>query len=183
MYSTDNSTIGEVRIVQENRAKEIIDIADRLVAKSGNIANHIASDQNIYIVPMNFTQQKGAYCYIEKTHFVFIKADLNDQMREFVLLHEIGHAMLHCEKSSCFSDDSMLKLANMLEDEANLFAAHIMIPDEEIMEYAMDGYTTFQIATAMNLHINIVTLKIKDMIRRGYPLNRIDHSTLYLPAI
>ena len=46
-----------------------------------------------------------------------------------------------------------------MEYEANMFAAQVALPDEEILEYIYGGYDVGQIARAMCSDINLVALK------------------------
>jgi Zn-dependent peptidase ImmA (M78 family) len=55
-----------------------------------------------------------------------------------------------------------------MEYEANLFAAQIALPDDEILEYIHNGYDVEQTAQAMCSDVNLVALKVEDLNRRGY---------------
>ena len=67
-----------------------------------------------------------------------------------------------------------------MEYEANLFAAEISLPDDEILDYIYQGMDVSQIARAMYSDINLVALKASDMIRRGYNFNQVDHRNDFL---
>lgn len=58
-----------------------------------------------------------------------------------------------------------------MEYEANLFAAEIILPDHEIIDYMKQGYAASQIAVAMNSDVNLIALKATDLKRRGLALN------------
>ena len=47
-----------------------------------------------------------------------------------------------------------------IEYEANVFAAQLMLPDDEITEYIYQGFDVQQIARAMKSDINLVALKV-----------------------
>ena len=55
-----------------------------------------------------------------------------------------------------------------MEYEANIFAAQISLPDEEILEYIWQGYDVGQIAGTMYSDINLVALKVAELNRQGY---------------
>jgi uncharacterized protein YpmS len=55
-----------------------------------------------------------------------------------------------------------------MEYEANLFAAQIALPDDEILEYIHNGYDVEQTVQAMRSDVNLVALKVEDLNRRGY---------------
>lgn len=120
----------------------------------------------------NFTTQKGAYIYIARNSYILLKNDLPEPMRSIVILHEIGHHMLHKDIAKSFKEFNIFDpTGNIMEYEANLFAAEIMLPDHEIVDYMKQGYTATQIATAMKSDVNLISLKATDLKRRGLALN------------
>ena len=54
-----------------------------------------------------------------------------------------------------------------MEYEANLFAAQLMLPDDEIKEYIYKGFDVQQIARAMRSDINLVAIKVSELNRQG----------------
>ena len=54
-----------------------------------------------------------------------------------------------------------------MEYEANLFAAQLMLPEEEIKEYIYRGFDVQQIARAMRSDINLVAIKVAELNRQG----------------
>ena len=56
---------------------------------------------------------------------------------------------------------------NRMEYEANLFAAQLMLPDDEIKEYIYRGFDVQQIAKAMRSDINLVAIKVAELNRQG----------------
>lgn len=71
---------------------------------------------------------------------------------------------------------------NHMEFEANIFAAQIMLPDDEILEYIYNGFDVSQIARAMRSDINLVALKVAEMNRRGYSFREQEHNPKFLKA-
>jgi len=93
-------------------------------------------------------------------------------MRSIVILHEIGHHMLHKDIAKSFKEFNIFDpTGNIMEYEANLFAAEIILPDHEIIDYMKQGYAASQIAVAMNSDVNLIALKATDLKRRGLALN------------
>lgn len=67
------------------------------------------------------------------------------------------------------------------EYEANIVAAEILLDTNEVLEYIYDyGYTSEQIARAMNTDINLVALKIAHLAETGYDLRRQDFRSDFL---
>ena len=54
------------------------------------------------------------------------------------------------------------------EYDANVFAANLLIDDQEVFEMAREGYDVVYIAKEMNLNVNILLVKMNEMNKRGY---------------
>lgn len=79
-----------------NRSVDIIKKANRIVRAAGSRdPERIAEHLGITIIPCAFSRQEGIYKVIKRNRFIFIKDDLCPEMRKIVLLHEIGHDVLH----------------------------------------------------------------------------------------
>ncbi|MBR0411705.1 MAG: ImmA/IrrE family metallo-endopeptidase [Eubacterium sp.] len=165
-----------------NNYDAIIKKADLIVKRLGTRKpEQIAKELGIKIIGMQSEKLKGSYIVIKKNRYIFIKEDLDEVMRAIVILHEIGHDMLHRKEASMFKELSLFDMSkSRMEYEANLFAAHIMLPDEEMIGYIMEGYSVDQIAAMMNSDINLVALKAADLSRRGYSFRPQDYSSKFL---
>lgn len=146
----------------------------------------IARQADIMVLPQPFKKQKGAYTVIERQPIIFIKEDLPSVTRQIVIGHELGHHYLHREEiAHCgtFREFNIFDMRdNHMEFEANIFAAQIMLPDDEILEYIYNGFDVSQIARAMRSDINLVALKVAEMNRRGYSFREQEHNPKFLKA-
>ena len=165
-----------------NSTDNIIRRADALVRSTGTRdPERIAEALGIIVKDVNFEKQKGLYKVILRNRFIFIKSDLSEVMRRIVLLHEIGHDQLHRRLADVFQEFQIFDMrGNVMEYEANLFAAQIALPDEEILEYIRSGYDAAQIAMATASDINLVALKVSELSRRGYAFRNVDHRSDFL---
>ncbi len=67
------------------------------------------------------------------------------------------------------------------EYEANIFAAKILMDNDEVLSYIYDyGYPAEQIACAMSTDINLVALKIVHLATIGYNLRSLEHKSNFL---
>ena len=64
----------------------------------------------------------------------------------------------------------LFRMTSTTEYEANAFCAHILIDSNECFEYARNGYDVVTIAKLMNSEINLMLIKLQEMIRLGYDL-------------
>lgn len=160
----------------------VISRARRLVSQfNTRNASELAAALGVTIMPVNFVKQRGVYKVIERNAFIFIKADLDPIMHEIVLLHELGHHLLHRREATQFQEFNIFDMRNdRMEFEANLFAAEIALPDNDMLEYISQGYDASQIARAMYSDINLVALKASDLNRRGYNLRELDRKDDFL---
>ena len=141
----------------------------------------IARLLGITICKRRFSTQKGAYVLIANNPYIFLKRDLAEPMRSIVILHEIGHDRLHRKQAQTFKEFNLFdKTGGTMEYEANLFAAHIMLPDDEVIDYIKQGYTSEQIAAFMNSDANLVALKAADLMERGLDLRLPEYKKNFL---
>ena len=124
----------------------------------------IADEMNIQIVPMPFSKQKGVYTIIERQPIIMIKQDLHPVTRSIVIAHELGHHMLHkaqLKKTPNLQEFNIFDMTdNHIEYEANVFAAQLLLPDDDITDYIYQGYDIEKIVRTMKSDINLVALKV-----------------------
>lgn len=167
---------------------EIADTADQAVRSAGSRdALRLAEDAGVCILFRPFHRQKGAYAIINDTPFIFVKQDLSDEEQAMVILHELGHHYLHSDAARMaggFRDTLLFDRTNArMETEANLFAAQVLIPDEEFREAVCSGSSITEIASAMNCDPNLVALKADIFISKGFPLTPQEHRNDFLRAV
>ncbi len=163
-----------VRKVQ--RLKEMTDSCDPF---------QIASDLNIMVIERNFEKQLGMYTKILSTPFIFLKNDLDDFTKRIVLLHEIGHHVLHgkiLDRDDVKADD-LTRASSKMELEANYFAAELSIPDEEILDLIKQQYSSPQIAQILTTNNNYIALKVELLNKKGHNLNRQEYSADFMNYI
>lgn len=164
---------------------EIVEKANRLVRRyETRDPRKIARELGVEIIPLNFKQQRGAYKIISRNRFIFIKKDLHPVMEKIVLLHELGHDSLHRNEAVCeggFQEFNIFDMRdNRMEYEANIFASHISLPDDDFLELVEQGYDNQQIARALRSDINLVALKCDILIAEGYRLRPQEHINNFL---
>lgn len=147
-------------------------------------AVRIARELGITVMPRDFKWQKGAYKVIERNPFIFIKRDLHPVLYNIVLLHEIGHDRNHREEAirvGGFREFNIFDLqASRLEYEANLFAAEVSLPDDDVLEMIERDYTIQKIARALHSDFNLVAIKIDTLISQGYHFRSMEHRNDFL---
>ncbi|MBE6638321.1 MAG: ImmA/IrrE family metallo-endopeptidase [Ruminococcaceae bacterium] len=120
-----------------------------------------------------FKQLKGMYTVIARNRFIFLNANNSPQMNRIVCAHELGHDQLHRDaaKRSPLQEFSLFDSSSKQEYEANLFAAELLLSDEEMLSYIASGKNCTEIAAVTETDPNLVALKVDCLVEAGYPLN------------
>lgn len=94
----------------------------------------------IVIESDRFKSLKG-FCFIScQTTYVVINTFLADAVKQIVASHELAHIVLHRNqlKIAPMKDTVLYDMASQTEYEANLFAADLLLDDEEIHKLSQD---------------------------------------------
>jgi len=83
---------------------------------------------------------------------IFIRNDLHHKYEEFILAHELGHALLHTSLKT--SEFNPLMNKSKLEKQANYFAVKLL--NVELDSIALEGFTIDQIASTLELPMNYI---------------------------
>lgn len=77
---------------------------------------------------------KGFYIVLQGVPFIALHRDLPEPLLRIVCAHELGHHLLHRGLASCtvFNEYDLYRMETLVEREANLFAAFLLIPDETV---------------------------------------------------
>lgn len=93
----------------------------------------LCSKMNINIFFMDLGEIKGYYKKVLRNKYIVINDNLDDYSKKIVLCHELGHAVLHCNKKINFMKNNFLYYSDELENEANEFAAELLSKQYEIL--------------------------------------------------
>ena len=134
----------------------------------------LAHRMDIIVEELLFKNQKGVYTIIDRQPIIMVKAGLHPVTRSIVIAHELGHHILHkdeLKKTPSLQEFNIFDMTtSRIEYEANVFAAQLMLPDDEITEYIYQGFDVQQIARAMKSDINLVALKVAELRSQGHEL-------------
>lgn len=131
----------------------------------------------------DFGPLKGMYRVIKRNRFIFINKDLDDRMQRIVCAHELGHDQLHrhMARDNALREFTLYDMKSKPEYEANVVAADILLDDEEVLECIYSyNYSAEEIAQIMCTDINLVALKVAELIRRGHNFDRIGYRSDFL---
>ena len=121
-----------------------------------------------------YNSLKG-YCFIScQTTYVVINALLTEAEKRIVGAHELAHIILHRNhlKLAPMKDTLLYDMASQTEYEANLFAADLLLDDEDIHKISQDeNMDYFNMCKALYVTPDFMSFKLFSLIRRGHAYN------------
>lgn len=150
--------------------------ADRLVQRCGTRDPLvIAGELGIYIHDLDGLKETlGMYTYRNRERHIFLNSDLDPIHRRMVGAHELGHDTLHraeAKATVCLREFNLFYMVSHLEYEANAFASHILIDNDELLEYLRNGYDVDAASNEFQVNINLMLVKLAELNRLGYHFN------------
>ncbi len=106
---------------------------------------------------------------------IVLSADESEEMLRILCAHELGHAILHSEiaKRHGFPETGLFNCASVTENEANLFAAELLIDDTELLSLAKDNEKSFfNIAKELSVLPDLLDLKCRILKSKSSPVNQ-----------
>lgn len=131
----------------------------------------LADALNIHVMMRNdFKSQKGAFKVILGQMFIFINSNLSEELQRIICAHEIGHALMHkhlAVNNAVLMEFELFNITSEYEYDANVFAACILLDEDEIIELAQQGYDVVQISRQLGTNVNLLLVKINEMNNEG----------------
>ena len=153
-------------------ADYIYEQAERMVRRFGTrdpfeIARHLDVDITFR---NDFKKLKGMYVVVKNQRFIYLNAVLPPRLHRVVCAHELGHDANHRKlaANAALREYMLYDMTSKPEYEANLYAAHLLLDEGDLLEYAEDGLNVQQIAEAMDTDINLLLIKMNAMNCKGY---------------
>ena len=98
--------------------------------------------------------------FLKNHRYIFLDQNLDEAESIQVMAHELGHAILHRKQNCYFIRNKTLFLNSKTEQEANLFAAELLIDDNIVLEHP--DYTYTQISRLLKYEEKLVELWMKN---------------------
>ena len=115
---------------------------------------------NIILVNYPLEGVRGFYQYFQRNNIIYLDEKISDSERRFVLAHELGHMILHKKSNAIFMDTRTQFNTSKYEQEANLFAMELLLPDQILNEYVQSGYSADQLARITGFYKEFILLKL-----------------------
>lgn len=130
----------------------------------------IAAHLNISVNYINTKKQKGFCRIILNRKFIFISRNISEQMQRMICAHELGHLLLHrgiLAEKSFLLEYELFDIRNEAEYEANVFAASLLIDEEELAELLQPGTDMISAASALDVNVNLLMIRLIEMRKAG----------------
>lgn len=122
----------------------------------------LSSYLNLRIVYSEYSDStKGYYINVKRNKFIVLNSRLTDDEKRIVLAHEIGHAMLHSSKEVHFIRENTLFPKGRHENEANKFAAELLIDLNEIDKCYIEDLSIEQLASYLMVPQELIKIKFQ----------------------
>ncbi len=112
---------------------------------------------------------RGMICFMGGTTFVAVDPTLTESVMRMTFAHLLGHAMLHRKQimaGRTFEEPPELP-EGIPEREADLFAAELLIRDEDILKLKAEGMNECQTISSFGALRELVPHKLFSMRSRG----------------
>lgn len=93
----------------------------------------------------------------KKKKVFFINENLNEVQRKFCCAHELAHAILHTKSNVYFNNSKTHFIQNKFKNQANSFAAELLLDDNLLENY--QGYNLETISSCTGIDIKYLKLK------------------------
>lgn len=115
---------------------------------------------------------KGFFLTRFRKKVITLNSDLPEEIRRIILIHELGHAVLHSSPQLCaFHEFSFMCDTDRLEYEANVFAAEFILDDRDVLDVVGADNDYFHCAQVLSVPPELLDFKLRLMERRGFELN------------
>lgn len=122
----------------------------------------LASCLNLNVKFLEYSDNtKGYYIKVGKNKFIIINSNLTEDEKRVVLAHEIGHAVMHSSKEIHFLRENTLFPKGRHENEANKFAAELLIDLNSIDKCYIEELSLEQLARFMMVPKELIELKFQ----------------------
>lgn len=140
---------------------DIKKLTDTLVRKYGTRNPfEILDNLNAIVVFYPLEDVKGFYQYFQRNNIIYIDEQLPDHEKIFVCAHELGHMFLHKKANAIFMDSRTQLTTSKYENEADRFAADLLIPDDIIGDNI--DLTLDQLSRLFGYSKRLIKLRLKD---------------------
>lgn len=145
----------------------------------------ILEDRGVFLIPFKSpTQLLGMYKVIKRNRFVFYNPYVEEPIINMVLAHELGHDYYHRDQiKDGVAEYELFDIRTDMEIEANIFAAHLLLDENRLIDDITQGYTYNELASMYDVNANLMIFKLNEMQRMGMPIRRNEADSKFFTKI
>ena len=148
--------------VKPNRAAEVVLEALEIKSRPTDVFN-LSNMLGAKVKFANMTEQ-GILHFIDDVPTIFVKYNEINVKQRFTIAHQLGHALLHFNyDANIYFKDLSYSVDNKMEQEANRFAANILMPESELINLIRLDYTKEKIANHFDVSLDVLNWQIFDI--------------------
>ncbi len=134
----------------------------------------ILEQRGVHLIAFkSHTKLLGMYKIIKGISFVFFNPFVDYRIQNMVFAHELGHDILHKDiAANDIIEYELFDINSEMELEANIFAAHLLLDEKNLIEDARFGYTYNELASMYDVNVNLMIFKLNEMHRMGMPIRK-----------
>ena len=104
-----------------------------------------------------------------QTIYVMLSSFLLEEEKRIVAAHELGHVILHrTQLMAPMSDNRLYNMINETEYQANLFAADLLIEDQDVAELSKnEDLDYFSFCSSLYATPELMSFKLYSLMKRG----------------
>ncbi len=116
---------------------------------------------------------KGYYVVQNRERFIRINSNLSVRDQYGVASHELGHDRLHQEIARVYPlrDISLFSMKSKCEHQANLFAAELLVMDQDVLDCMADEMDYMAMCRTLEIDPDLMAFKVYSMLQRGHRVN------------
>lgn len=114
---------------------------------------------------------KGFFLESKRIRTITINSDLPEVIQRIIVAHELCHATNHRKSGiHAFHEVALFDQTTELEKDANLFAAELLLDDQDVLDALNQDTTFFNAAAALYVPTELLDFKFRVMKWKGYKL-------------
>jgi Zn-dependent peptidase ImmA (M78 family) len=139
--------------------------------------DRLCRDMGITVIDHNTTMSvedfKGMSMVQCRIPVILLNSKLKEDIRQVVLAHEIGHVVLHRQLTALrgFHDFDLFGMNDHCEYEANVFAAELILDNEEVLDVLNQDMSFFGAAKTLCVPPELLDFKFRVLKQQGYSVN------------
>ena len=126
---------------------------------------------NVVVGETDRYEKLKGYCFMScQTIYVMISSFLSEEEKRIVAAHELGHVVLHRAqlKLAPMKDEYLYNMKDNTEYQANLFAADLLLEDDEIDKMSKnEDLDYFGFCSSLYSSPELMSFKLYSLTKRG----------------